>query len=91
VILRPKEVEYAIKLMLTATAFGALVGYLNIPVAPEHEYFQVYIYITLLGILLNGYFVYKVSQNRDWARKLYIILTLATFVYYLPRFVTVVR
>lgn len=90
-ILRPKEVEYAIKLMLTATAFGALVGYLNIPVAPEHEYFQVYIYITLLGILLNGYFVYKVSQNRDWARKLYIILTLATFVYYLPRFVTVVR
>ncbi|MGI1660203.1 MAG: hypothetical protein ACRKFN_14785 [Desulfitobacterium sp.] len=89
VVIRPKEVEYAIKLMITTTALGVLVGYLNIPVSPYHEYFQAYIYLILLGMLINIYFVYKVSQNRDWARKIFIGLTLVSFIYYLPQLLTV--
>ncbi len=89
VVIRPKEVEYAIKLMLTVTVLGALVGYLNIPVSPDHDYFRAYTYLTLLGVLVNVYFVYKVAQNRDWARKAYISLTLVAFIFYLPQLLTV--
>ncbi|HHY27107.1 MAG TPA: hypothetical protein GX523_10275 [Desulfitobacterium dehalogenans] len=89
VVIRPKEVEYAIKLMLTATALGALVGYLNIPTAPGQDYFQAYIYLIFLGVLINIYFVYNVSRNKDWARKFYIILTLVTFLVYLPQLLAI--
>ncbi|WP_018211781.1 hypothetical protein [Desulfitobacterium hafniense] len=85
VVIRPKEVDYAIKLMLTATALGALAGYLNIPAAPGQDYFQAYIYLVFLGVLMNIYFVYHISRNKDWARKFYIILILVASLVYLPQ------
>ncbi|AGA69260.1 hypothetical protein Desdi_1810 [Desulfitobacterium dichloroeliminans LMG P-21439] len=90
IVIRPKEVELAIKLMITATALGILVGYLNIPVSSDHEHFQAYTYLILLEMLMNIYFIYKVSQNRDWARKIYIGVTIVSFLYYLPRLFAVI-
>lgn len=84
IINRPKEVEYAIKMLLTSLVFGAVVGYLNISALADNEYFLIYSYILLLGLLLNGYITYKISQNRNWARKVYIVFTLLSTILYIP-------
>ena len=85
VIMRPKEVEYAIKLLLTSLVFGVLVGYVNNLGSAENQYFMIYTYIILLGLLFNGYFIYKISQNRNWARKVYIVFALLSLIFYVPQ------
>lgn len=88
VVHRPKEVEYAIKLLLTSLVVTVLVSYFNYSVTTQTEYFQVYAYFILLGLLFNGYFIYKISQNRNWARKFYIGFTLLSLIMYVPQIVT---
>ncbi|HVJ48956.1 hypothetical protein [Desulfitobacterium sp.] len=88
ITVRPKEVEYAIKLLLTSLVFGAVLGYSNISVSPDNEKFMIYSYIILLGLLFNGYFAYKISQNRNWARKFYIVFTLISLIIYVPQLTT---
>lgn len=85
VVNRPKQVEYAIKLLLTSLAFGVLVGYINNSRSAEGEYFLIYTYIIILGLLFNGFFVYKISQNRNWARKLFIVFTFISLIFYVPQ------
>lgn len=85
VVNRPKQVEYAIKLLLTSLVFGVLVGYINNSRSAEGDYFLIYTYIIILGLLFNGFFVYKISQNRNWARKLFIIFTLISLIFYVPQ------
>lgn len=85
---RPKEVEYAIKTLLTSIVFGAMVGYINNSAAPDTQYFMIYSYIVLLGLLVNGYFAYKISQNKNWARKVYIVVTLLSLITYVPQLIT---
>ncbi|AHF07033.1 hypothetical protein DESME_08105 [Desulfitobacterium metallireducens DSM 15288] len=87
-ITRPKEVEYAIKLLLTSLVFGVVAGFTNISASTDNDYLIIYSYIILLGLLFNGYFVYKISQNRNWARKFYIVFTLLSLIYYVPQWVT---
>lgn len=87
-IMRPKEVEYAIKLLLTSLVFSVLVGYINNLGSSENEYFMIYTYIILLGLLFNGYFIYKISQNRNWARKVYIAFALLSVIFYVPQLAT---
>lgn len=88
VVHRPKEVEYAIKLLLTSLVVTVLVAYFNYSVTTQTEYFQVYAYFILLGLLFNGYFVYKIAQNRNWARRFYIGFTLLSLIMYAPQIVT---
>ncbi len=85
VVNRPKQVEYAIKLLLTSLVFGVLVGYINNSRSAEGEYFLIYTYIIILGLLFNGFFVYKISQNRNWARKLFIVFTFLSLIFYVPQ------
>lgn len=85
VVNRPTQVEYAIKLLLTSLVFGVLVGYINNSRSAEGEYFLIYTYIIILGLLFNGFFVYKISQNRNWARKLFIIVTFISLIFYVPQ------
>lgn len=85
---RPIEVEYAIKTLLTSLVLGAFVGYINNSASPDHEYFMIYTYIILLGLVVNGYFIYKISKNRNWARKVYIVFTLLSLIFYLPQLLT---
>lgn len=88
VIERPKEVEYAIKLLLTALVFGVIVGYVSISEPPDHKYFMVYSDLIILGLLFNGYFAYKISQNRNWARKFYISFTFLSLLFYISQLTT---
>ncbi len=74
---RPKEVGLAIKLLLTSLLTGALAGFLkpiqlpdNIPQIASFE-------ILVLILLFNGYIYYSLSLRRNWARLLFIILTVA--------------
>lgn len=88
VINRPQEVEYAIKLLLTSIVFGAVVAYLNLSTSADNQYTVIYSNIVMLGLLFNGYMTYKISQNRDWARKFYILFTLLSTVFYIPQLAT---
>lgn len=88
IINRPKEVEYAIKLLLTSIVFGAVVGYLGFSSSADNQYTVIYSNFVILGLLFNGYMTYKISQNRDWARKLYILSTLLSTVFYIPELAT---
>lgn len=85
IINRPNEVEYAIKTLLTSLVVGAFVGYMNNTASPDHEYFMIYTYIILLGLVFNGFFIYKISKNRNWARKVYIVFTLLSLIFYVPQ------
>lgn len=87
-IYRPKEVEYAIKLLLTSLVFGVLVAYINNSVSPDSEYFMVQYNIILLSLLFNGYFIFKITQNRNWARKIYIAFTLISVPIYISQLIT---
>lgn len=84
---RPKEVEYAIKLLLTSLVFGGLVAYLNISVSPEDKLFTVYTDFILLNILFIGYFIFKISQNRNWARKFFIVFAVLSIPIFLSQLI----
>ena len=84
---RPKEVEYAIKLLLTSLVFGGLVAYLNISVSPGDKLFTVYTDFILLNALFIGYFIFKISQNRNWARKFFIVFALLSIPIFFSQFI----
>lgn len=88
IINRPKEVEFAIKLLLTSIVFGAVVGNFTISTSADKSYSMIYTDIILLSLLFNGYFAYKISQNRNWARRFYIIFTLLSLIFYVPQLFT---
>lgn len=74
-VYRPKEVELAIKLLLTSLAFGAFVAYLNISVPPEDTKFLIYRDLIFADLIFNGFIIYKIIKNRNWARIFYILIT----------------
>lgn len=74
---RPKEVNLALKLLLTSLVTGALGGYLKPISLPENVPQIASFEILVLILLFNGYIYYSLFLRRNWARILFIILTLA--------------
>lgn len=85
-VYRPQTVEIAIKLLLTSLAFGFLVSYFNITVSSDNPLFSVYTDLILLNILFNGFFVFQVTRNRNWARKFIIVMTVLSIPIFLSQF-----
>lgn len=74
---RPKEVGLAIKLLLTSLLTGMLAGFLK-PIKLAENVGQIAFFeILVLILLFNGYIYYSLSLRRNWARLLFIILTVA--------------
>ncbi|HHV65780.1 MAG TPA: hypothetical protein GXX46_12045 [Peptococcaceae bacterium] len=86
-IYRPVTVEIAIKLLLTSLVFGALVAYLSISVSPDDKLFAVYTDLILLNLLFNGFIIYKITQNRNWARIFFVLFTIMSIPIFISQLV----
>ncbi|NLI91258.1 MAG: hypothetical protein GX434_03380 [Peptococcaceae bacterium] len=87
---QPKEVNLAVKLLLTSLVLGGLASILMPSVLPANVPAEANYYFIFLILLINGYIFYKIMMRRNWARILFIFLTIVGLPFSIPRLISAI-